>query len=131
MSKAPCKRTTHCWPTTPNIDGSCCIRLLEAKSLTRFKLCATTCNRVCKRTQHVTPNNIGSCWPTMLRSFARSLSYVKTDAKMSQRCWESLRTCWQGCANGCNKLRSQTMLSYVQTDRQLPALLGLAASVCT
>ena len=72
MSKAPCKRTKHCWPTTPNIDGSCCIRLHEAKSLTRFKLCSTTCNRVCKRTQHVTPNNIGSCWPTMLRSFARN-----------------------------------------------------------
>ena len=72
MSKAPCKRTKHCWPTTPNIDGSCCIRLHEAKSLTRFKLCSTTYNRVCKRTQHVTPNNIGSCWPTMLRSFARN-----------------------------------------------------------
>ena len=66
MSKAPRKRTTHCWPTTPNIDGSCCIRLHEARSLTRFKLCATTCNRVCKRTQQVTPNNIGSCWTTMI-----------------------------------------------------------------
>ena len=31
----------------------------------------TTCNRVCKRTQHVTSNNVGSCWPTMLRPFAR------------------------------------------------------------
>ena len=93
MSKAPCKRTKHCWPTTLNMDGSCCIRLHEAKSLTHFKVCATTCNRVCKRTQHVTYNNVGSCWPTMLRSFARSLSYVQTDAKMSQHCWESLRTC--------------------------------------
>ena len=34
----------------------------------------TTCNRVCKRTQHVTSNNVGSCWPTMLRPFARGLS---------------------------------------------------------
>ena len=33
----------------------------------------TTCNRVCKRTQHVTSNNVGSCWSTMLRPFARSL----------------------------------------------------------
>ena len=35
----------------------------------------TTCNRVCKGTQHVTSNNInvGSCWPTMFRPFARSL----------------------------------------------------------
>ena len=34
----------------------------------------TTCNRVCKRTQHVTANNAGSCWSTMLRPFARSLT---------------------------------------------------------
>ena len=37
--------------TTSNIVGSCCIRLYVAKSLTGFKLCATTCNRVSKRTQ--------------------------------------------------------------------------------
>ena len=34
---------------------------------------ATTCNRVSQRTQHVTSNNAGSCWSTMLRPFARSL----------------------------------------------------------
>ena len=33
----------------------------------------TTCNRVCKLTQHVTSNNVGSCWPTMLRLFSRGL----------------------------------------------------------
>ena len=33
----------------------------------------TTCNRVCKRTQQVTSNNAGSCWPTILRPFARGL----------------------------------------------------------
>ena len=81
MSKAPCKRTKHCWPTTPNIDGSCCIRLHG------FKLCSTTCNKVWKRTQYVTPNNIGSCWPTMLRSF--------DGRNKSQHCWESLRLCEQ------------------------------------
>ena len=37
--------------TTSNIVGSCCIRLYVAKSLTGFKLCATTCNRISKRTQ--------------------------------------------------------------------------------
>ena len=26
--KAPCKRTKHCWPTTPNIvDVTCCVSL--------------------------------------------------------------------------------------------------------
>ena len=34
-----------------------------------FKLCATTCNKVCKRTQHVTSNN--------LASVARSLTLHK------------------------------------------------------
>ena len=38
----------------------------------------TTRNKVCKRTQHVTSNNVsrGSCWPTMLRPFARGLITV-------------------------------------------------------
>ena len=27
----------------------------------------TACKRVCRWTQHVTSNNVGSCWPTMLR----------------------------------------------------------------
>ena len=31
----------------------------------------TTGNRMCKRTQHVTSNNFGSCWPTTLHLFAR------------------------------------------------------------
>ena len=35
---------------------------------------ATTCNRVCKQTQHVTSNIFGSCWLTMLRPFARDLT---------------------------------------------------------
>ena len=30
-----------------------------------------TCNRVCKRAQHVTSHNVGSCWPTTLRLFAQ------------------------------------------------------------
>ena len=41
----------HCWA---NNVGSCCVRLYVAKSLTGFKLGATTRNRVWKRTLHVT-----------------------------------------------------------------------------
>ena len=33
-----------------------------------------TCNRVCKRTQHVTSNNVGSCSSTILRPFARGVT---------------------------------------------------------
>ena len=40
--KAVCKRMQHCWKTIPNIVGSCCIPLYVAKSLTGFKLCAST-----------------------------------------------------------------------------------------
>ena len=50
--------------------GSCWL-----KSLTGFKVCATTCNRVCERTQHVTSNIVESCWPTMLHPFARGLRF--------------------------------------------------------
>ena len=39
----------------------------------------TTCNRVCKRTQLVTSNNVGRCWSTMLRPFAQSLSHQKSE----------------------------------------------------
>ena len=38
----------------------------------------TTGNRVCKRTQHVTSNNIWSCWPTMFRPFTRGLTTTTT-----------------------------------------------------
>ena len=58
------KKCGSCWPT----------------SLTGFKLCATTCNRVCKRTQHVTSNNVGSCWSTITGQnnlFRSSLSNIK------------------------------------------------------
>ena len=69
-STATCKRTQHS----------------RAKSLTDFKLCATTPNnaqqhddRVCKRTQHVTSNNVASictgvtvhCYPQMLTDDCR------------------------------------------------------------
>ena len=38
----------------------------------------TTCNTVCKRTQHVTSNNVGSCCPTTLRLFAWGFTIVGT-----------------------------------------------------
>ena len=44
--KAPCKRTQHCWPTTPNTVGpnnvvTCCVRL--HKSTTMLALVGTCC----------------------------------------------------------------------------------------
>ena len=37
---------------------------------------AIACNRVCKRTQHVTSNNVRSYWPTKMRPFARGLTSI-------------------------------------------------------
>ena len=72
LSLLSCVQTDATLPILlANNGGSCCVRLHAAKSLTGFKLCATTCNRVWKRTQHVTSNNVGSCWPTLLLPFAR------------------------------------------------------------
>ena len=40
----------------------------------------TICNRMRKRTQNVTSNNVGNCWPTMLRPFARGLRLISDEA---------------------------------------------------
>ena len=40
----------------------------------------TTCNRVCKRTQHVASYNVASCWPTVLRPFARGFTEAKNNS---------------------------------------------------
>ena len=58
--------------------GSCWL-----KSLIGFKLCAraTTYNKVYKRTQHVSSNNVGSCWPGKLCPFARGFTWQKRRKK--------------------------------------------------
>ena len=38
---------------------------------------ATTCNRVCKRTQHVTSNNVWSCWSTCCVRLHRALQLFR------------------------------------------------------
>ena len=70
--RAKCEQTQQLTTILGGAGQQCCIRLNKAKSLTSFKLClttaqqhTTTCNRVCKPTQHVTSNNVGTCWPTM------------------------------------------------------------------
>ena len=79
-----CKWTRQLPTMSGAVDQQSCVRLHWAKSLTGFKILRnntqqkhpTTCNRVCKRTQHETSNNVGRCyWPTILRPFARSFTY--------------------------------------------------------
>ena len=73
MVSRACKRTQFCWPSTPKI----LLRTFaHSWKFDRFQTLrnnsqqyVTTCNRVsraCKRAQHVTSNNVGSCWPTVL-----------------------------------------------------------------
>ena len=72
---ATCCATLHRSQKIRNV-GTCC-----AKSSTGFKLYATSANSVvapCKRTQHVGPNNVACCWPTMLRPFVWAFSVTNT-----------------------------------------------------
>ena len=104
----------------------------------RFKSLGINCNRVCKWTQHVTSNNVRSCWPTMLRLFARGFTIMScklfclcvlnnvfwldlslvfklraNGRNNSQQCWELLRP----CANGCNNSQ-QHATTYMQQGVQ-------------
>ena len=46
----------------------------------------TTCNRVWKRTQHVTSNNVGSCWPTILRgNAAKSVLVLQNHLALTEK----------------------------------------------
>ena len=68
----------HCCVLLGVFGQQCCVHLHGPKSLTGFKLYTTTANIVvipCKRTQHVGPNNVVCCWPTMLRPFAGPLGW--------------------------------------------------------
>ena len=68
---------------SPVTDQWRCWYLLR-QNLTGFKLYATSANTdvvPCKRMQHVRPNNIACCWPTMLRSFAWAFSSVLRHCK--------------------------------------------------
>ena len=65
-----------------NNSQQCCVCLHVAKSLIGFNFVqqlpaiATTCNMVCKLTQRVTSNNVGSCWPIMLHLFAPGFTHL-------------------------------------------------------
>ena len=48
--------------------------LATTKRLPEDLVCATTPKNMQQGVQHITSNNVGSCWPTMLRPFARSFS---------------------------------------------------------
>ena len=84
-------RPQQCWKSCPNGSNIVALRFgdhgtKEMLGVVGWKVWPvsnfvqqhlTTCNRVCKRTQHITSNNVGSCLPTMLRPFARGLKFLE------------------------------------------------------
>ena len=85
-------KTQHCWAQhvasvyTPccvllRLVGSCWMKFdqfqTSSNTSNKAQQHATTHNMVCKRSQHVGPNNVASCWPTMLRAFAWALRKPK------------------------------------------------------
>ena len=83
----------------PTLLAQQCRELLRAfargqKSLTGFNFCATTCNRECRRTQHVTSNNVRSCWLTMLRPFTQGFIWrnMVLHRRLSPVCCSSCKT---------------------------------------
>ena len=63
----------HCNPCVMSVRGPYKVGRTVQTLRNNTQQHPATCNRVCKRTQHVTSNNVESCWPTMLRPFARGL----------------------------------------------------------
>ena len=76
MLEELCKRIQHCCATLRrsrnkrNVGKFDWFQTLRNNSQQH----ATTCNRVCKQTQHLTSNNVGSCGPPMLRPFGGGLT---------------------------------------------------------
>ena len=76
LSKALCKCTQHCWPTTPNIVGCYMLRLLHILLHVVGTCCTMFENsKIFSYVQMdaTTTNNVGSCWPTMLCPFVQGL----------------------------------------------------------
>ena len=135
--------------TTSNVE-SCCVRLHVAKRFTFFKLCATTpnnttqqratsCNRVCfvcKRTQHVTSNDVRTpraksdatllditccvLFHTLLHvvvTFWELLNpfvhLCNTDANNTQHCWHNIvGICCVRLHDACLTRKTETVGSF-------------------
>jgi len=64
-------RANGCNDSQECLELQCLVRRIPVSNYAQQL--PTTCKRICKRTQHVTSNNVWSCWAIMLRPFARGL----------------------------------------------------------
>ena len=127
----------QCWKICAN--GSDPTLFRYASTITERKKCwellarkfdqfQTSCNnsqqiRVCKRTQHATPSNVGSCWPTMLRPSLSVCSGLKKAWCLMQ---STMDECIQSSVIICvidliHKWRS-IYNSFVEVQISLPSL---------
>ena len=63
--------------------ATCWMKFETGQTSNKSQQHATTHNMVCKRSQHVGPNNVASCWPTMLRAFARAFTVFRRQVRPS------------------------------------------------
>ena len=85
-----------CWGCVANNVASVCMGLKVQPVSNYTQQVPTSANIVvvpCKRTQHVGPNNVGCCWPTMLRLFCMGLKTHSNGRNKSQHCWA--QHCWE------------------------------------
>ena len=118
--KAPCKRTQHCWPTTPNIVGCYMLRPFA--------------------------HPVACCWMLLL-VVAQSLKLVKLFSQqlptfllfrdrwsVAQQCWIRLQSSSNivGARHAHYAWIAKTYGLYSSHDAlQVPSLLGVVTSVCT
>ena len=74
--------------TTPNNVASICTGLkvwLVSNFAQQRTKASNNMQQGVKQTQHVTCNNVGSCWPTMLRPFARSIRHLPINVPLQKQ----------------------------------------------
>ena len=62
----------QCWELLAYNIASVCKNQFQTLAQ-QLPITRNNMQQVCKRTQHVISNTVGSCWATMLRPFARSI----------------------------------------------------------
>ena len=99
--RGPCKRTQQvttllrvCWGFLANNVTSVCMGLKVWPVSNYTQQVPTSANIVvvpCKRTQHVGPNNVACCWPTMLHPFEWTFT-EKTVARVHWNNWQQFHS---------------------------------------
>ena len=120
FTKAPCKRTQRCWPTTPNIVGCYMLRPFShpvARCRTLLRVAA----------QSLKPEKLFSQQlPTFL--------LFRDRRSVAQQCWIRLHSSSNivGATHAHYAWFTKTYGLYPSHDAlQVPTLLGVVVSVCT